>query len=172
MVVPERNIAKPVSVNLDIVMKPYNNNESTIEWPDDTTVNIQQGCPTLWASVGGPCSNSSSPLNSSPSSEMDYTEHISAQNNMDVEINSASLTQTHSGCNSSFNFLLLVSQPLGASYIDNVVNTSNPLPQGSDINYSVSPPALEPLFIPYQTNQPVDPQLWDSITNGHLLDLW
>ena len=31
MVVPERNIAKPVSVNLDIVMKPYNNNESTIE---------------------------------------------------------------------------------------------------------------------------------------------
>ena len=40
MVVPKYNIVKSVSVNLDIVIKSYNNNKSTIEQLDDTTVNI------------------------------------------------------------------------------------------------------------------------------------
>jgi len=45
----------------------------------------------LQASMGGPCNNSLFPLNSSLSSEMNYAERVSAQNNMDIEINSISL---------------------------------------------------------------------------------
>jgi len=86
MVAPERNIANFSSVNLDIDMLPHNI-EPINERPADIAVNIQRGRPTSPASVGGPRSNSPSPVNSSPPSQMDYAERISAQNNMDVEVN-------------------------------------------------------------------------------------
>jgi len=73
MVVPEHNIVKTLSINLDAVMRP-NNTGLTIEQPKDTTVNIQHGHPTLCASIRGPCNNSLLPLNSSPPSKIDYTK--------------------------------------------------------------------------------------------------
>jgi len=38
-----------------------------------------------------------------------------------------------------------------------------------DPSILVSPPALEPLAIPYQANQPMDSQLWDSNFNSVFL---
>jgi len=43
----------------------------------------------------------------------------------------------------------------------NEANSPIPLPYVNGTNYSVSPPNLEPSAIPYQANQPIDPQLWD-----------
>ena len=45
-----------------------------------------------------------------------------------------------------------------------------PLPHVNNTNYLVSLLDLEPLAIPYQANQPVDPQLWDR--NSNLISLF
>jgi len=36
------------------------------------------------------------------------------------------------------------------------------VPHGIDTNNTLSSPSLEPLVIPYQANQPADPQLWNG----------
>ena len=53
-------------------------------------------------------------------------------------------------------------------HVRNEANSSNPLPH-VNTNYLVSPLDLEPLAIPYQANQPADPQLWDR--NFNLISL-
>jgi len=44
--------------------------------PNNMAINIQQGCPVSRASVGGPQSLSPLPIDSSASSDMDYTERV------------------------------------------------------------------------------------------------
>ena len=46
----------------------------------------------------------------------------------------------------------------------------NSVPQDNSINYSATPLDLEPSAIPYQANQPADPQLWDR--NFSLISLF
>lgn len=48
----------------------------------------------------------------------------------------------------------------------NEANLPIPPPHVNGINYSVSPPDLEPSAIPYQANQPAGPQLWDGDFNS------
>ena len=52
----------------------------------------------------------------------------------------------------------------------NEANLPIPPPHVNGINYSVSPPDPEPSAIPYQANQPADPQLWDR--NSNLISLF
>jgi len=55
-------------------------------------------------------------------------------------------------------------------YDHNETYPSNPAPQNNNINYLATLLDLEPLAIPYQANQPVDPQLWDR--NFSLISLF
>jgi len=48
----------------------------------------------------------------------------------------------------------------------NEANSPIPPPHVNGINYSVSPPDLEPSAISYQANQPTDQQLWDRDFNS------
>ena len=54
---------------------------------DDTMFNIQRDHLTTRANDQGPCSTSSSPMdNLFMLFECDYTEHVAAQNNMEMEV--------------------------------------------------------------------------------------
>jgi len=99
-------------MNTDIVMHPVNL-ESTTERPANTTVNIQCRWSLSQVSTGGPCSISSSSMDSSLPSKMDYVEQITEQNNMDIKVNNPLLFLVQS--NPTFNFVSLVPQPIHAN---------------------------------------------------------
>jgi len=58
------------------------------ERPANTVDDIPQDRPPSRPSIGGPRSASSSPMDSSPPSEVNYTEYLLVQNGMDVELDS------------------------------------------------------------------------------------
>ena len=73
------------------------NHEYTHERPANTTVNIQWGRPISCISIGEPCSTSSSPIDSSLPSKMDYAECVQLQNNMDVKEDNKPIPLVQSG---------------------------------------------------------------------------
>jgi len=119
---------------------------------DNTAFNIQQGHPTTWAADSSSHSIFSSPIdNESTPSECDYAECVVALNNIEVEV---SLTSPSSNI-PSYNFLLSPSQSSRTSNEE----TLNSMPNG-DTNTSMEP--FPPTVIPYSTNVPADPSLWDG----------
>jgi len=61
-------------------------NQPNPKRPLNTAVNIQHGCTFQRNSFNSPCSLSYSPMDSSPSSEVDYAERVAtASNRMDIE---------------------------------------------------------------------------------------
>ena len=95
MVAPEFSIANPSFVNSQI--NPYMN-ISNIERPPDTAVNIQHSWLLSQSSTRGPCSPSLLSMDSSPPSEMDYTERMTTNNNrMDIEMLNPKTSGPHMG---------------------------------------------------------------------------
>ena len=54
------------------------------------------------------------------------------------------------------------SSQTSVSHDHNKAYLPNSVPQDNGINYLATPPDLEPSAIPWQANQPADPQLWDG----------
>ena len=129
------------------------NLNNTLTRPEDDAYNIQHGRSTSRTSTNGPCSNSLSPMdNSSPPSEVDYAERVTANCNMDIEITDPSLP---SGENiTCFPFSLPASNPcVSLEEAPNHATSSN-----IDISMEPSPPKV----ILYSANVPADPSLWDG----------
>jgi len=154
IVVPKHSTANPTPVTSDIVMNSHNL-ETTTEQPANTTVNIQHGCLTSWASVGGPCSSSPSPIDFYPPLNMDYAEQISAQNNMNIKVNSLGPTLTYGNHKLLFNFSLPAFQP---TYV-NSMEMPNPS-QAYEHDSSIE--SFPSTVIPYSANVPANLSLWDS----------
>jgi len=90
--------------------------------------------------------------NSSPPLEVDYAERVAANCNMDIEITDPSLPSAENA--TCFSFSLPASNPcVPLEEVPNSATTSN-------IDISTEPSPLE--VIPYSTNVPADPSLWDG----------
>ena len=129
------------------------NPNTTSARPEDDAYNIQHGRSTSRTSTNGPHSNSPSPMdNSSPPLEVDYAERVAANCNMDIEITDPSLPSAENA--TCFSFSLPASNPcVPLEEVPNSATTSN-----IDISTEPSPPEV----IPYSTNVPADPSLWDG----------
>ena len=139
MVAPEFSVANPSLTNTPT--NPYMN-VPNLERPPDTAVNIQRGRPLTRNNTINPRSPSFSPMDSSPPSEMDYAERISIENNkMDIEIANLEMEG------------LYTSSPHA--------NTLQTPPQNTEAPNNVTDP-VTPSAIPYETNAPADPNLWDG----------
>jgi len=149
MVAPERSIANPSFSNL--AMNP----EYTRERPADTAVNIQRGRPSSRISVGGPRSASSSPVDSSPPSEMDYAERVQLQNNMDVEEDNEPSPPVQSGPARTADSAFQAPQPTCGNSMEALNSTPT-------ARYENSTEPFPPAVIPYSANVPADPNLWDG----------
>ena len=121
--------------------------------PEDDAYNIQRECSMSHTSAKGPCSNSPSPMNdSSPPSEIDYAERVATNCNMDVEVATPSLPPGN--VSSGFTFSLPLSNPRAP-----LEEAFNSAPSGEiDVSSEPSPP----LVIPYSSNVPANPSLWDG----------
>ena len=120
---------------------------------EDNAYNIQCGCLMSHTSTNRPRSNSPSLMDdSSPPSEVDYAEYITANCNMNIEIMDPSLP---SGENvTCFPFSLPASNPhVSLEEAPNSATSSN-----IDISTEPSPPKV----ILYSANVPADPSLWDG----------
>ena len=129
------------------------NPNTTSARPEDDAYNIQHGRSTSRTSTNGPHSNSPSPMdNSSPPLEVDYAERVAANCNMDIEITDPSLPSAENA--TCFSFSLPASNPcVPLEEVPNSATTSN-------IDISTEPSLPE--VIPYSTNVPADPSLWDG----------
>ena len=125
----------------------------TFARPEDDAYNIQRRRPTSSNSTKNPCSTSSSLMdNSSPPSEVDYAECVTANCNIDIEITDLSLSLVKNA--TCFSFSLLVSNPcVPLKEVPNSINIS-------DTNISTELSPLE--VIPYSANVPADPSLWNG----------
>lgn len=131
------------------------NLDYTLERPADTAVNIQRDRPTSRVSVGGPRSTSSSPMDSSPPSEMDCAECVCAQNNMDVVSDNAPSPPIQNAPDRTFDFALPASRPACGNSMEALNHTQA-------FEYENSKEPSPPAVIPYSANVPADPNLWDG----------
>ena len=106
-----------------------------------------------YTSAKGPRSNSPSLIDdSSPPSEINYAEHIATNCNMDVKVATPSLPPGN--VSSGFTFSLPLSNP--CTPLEEALNSA---PSGEiDVSLEPSPPSV----IPYSSNVPADPSLWDG----------
>jgi len=86
------------------------------------------------------------------SSEGDYAECVATLNNIEVDASQTSLTSSDA---TLYNFMLPSSQPLHASH-EKALNPTH----ASEAYTSMEP--SPPMVIPYSTNIPADPSLWDN----------
>ena len=129
------------------------NLNTTLARLEDDTYNIQHERSTSHTSTNGPRSNSPSPIDdSSPPLEVDYAERVAANCNMDIEIIDPSLPLGENI--TCFPFSLPASNPRVS--LEEVPNSATP--SNIDIFTELSPPKV----IPYSTNVPADPSLWDG----------
>ena len=129
------------------------NTNSTNERPEDDAYNIQRGRSLSRISADGPRSNSPSPMDDSPPSEIDYAEIVASENN--IEMSAIGPLTSSNNLAQSFNFALPPSQPPRAAN----EATSDPASNGhSSASNEPSPPTV----IPYSANVPADPSLWDG----------
>ena len=120
---------------------------------EDDAYNIQRGRPMSHTSTNGLCSTSPSPMDdSSPPSEVDYAERVAANCNMDIEIADPSLPSAENATN--FSFSLLASDP-------RVPPEAAPNPAVTSYSDPFTEPS-PPEVIPYNTNVPADPSLWNG----------
>jgi len=128
------------------------NTNSTNKRPEDNAYNIQCRHLLSQISTDGPCSNSLSPMDKSPPSEIDYAERVASENN--IEMSAIGPLTSSNNLAQSFNFDLPLSQPPHAA---NEV-TSDPTSNGhSSASNEPSPPTV----IPYSANVPTNLSLWD-----------
>ena len=128
------------------------NVECTKMRPDDTALSIQRGRPPSYASTESSRSSSPSLMDDSPPSDCDYAERVAAQNNMDIEADNA---PSDAGPQ-RYDFAMPPSQTPCAPHED----APNDLPPTDKCN--MSPDPSPPTVIPYSTNVPADPNLWDG----------
>ena len=155
MVAPETSTANTHCFSPPSSMNAYHTNP---ERPADTAINIQRGRSSSRPSVGGPRSPSMSPMSASSESEMDYAERVALNNNMDVvENDNSTSTANITGTD-------MPSDPSVSSHVasnlthDN--NKANTLTQHEA--YIPSAQLTPPTVIPYSSNIPADPSLWDG----------
>jgi len=150
---PEFSLAnKPSLLVLNNLTTNMNPNITTAR-PENDAYNIQHRCLTSYASDRGPHSTSLSPMdNSSLSSEVNYAKHVATNCNMDIETIDPSFPSVKNFTRFSF------SLPASNSCVP-LEEAPNSVPIG-DNNISTEP--SPPLVIPYSTNVPADPSLWDG----------
>ena len=145
MVAPEFSVANPSFENTPT--NPYMNIPN-LERPPDTAVNIQRGRLPSRSYMRAPRSPSDSPMDSSPSSKVDYAERMAIESNkMDIETANQEMEGLYSSSPNP-NTLQTPSQNEAAS------NNTTP----SDL----STVPVTPSAIPYEANSPADPNLWDG----------
>jgi len=91
-------------------------------------------------------------MDDSPPSDCDYAKRVAAQNNMGIVADNAPLSNN----SQKYNFAMLSSQTPHASHKD-VPN--EPFPTD---NFNTPPEPFSPMVIPYSTNVPANPNLWDG----------
>jgi len=102
-------------------------------------------------------STESTESSESKASSIDYADRMQAQNHQSWADQLEEREQD-------------IPSQVNVPHVHNEANSPTPLPHVNGTNYSVSPLDLEPLAIPYQANQPADPQLWDR--NFNLISLF
>jgi len=116
------------------------NFENTTARPDNTALSIQRGCPPSHASTESSHSSSPSLIDDSPPSDCDYAERVAVQNNMDIVDDN---TPPSAG-SWKYDFAMPPSQTPHAPHEDTLNEPSSPM------------------VIPYSTNVPADPNLWNG----------
>ena len=140
MVVPEFSSANTFSVDSQ---NPYLNLPNP-ERPPDTAVNIQHGQLPQQDFTNRTRSPSSSPMDSSPPSEIDYAERVAASNNR-MKVETFDPTTDYSSTHMPHN--------------SHAYNKAAPIDSNQPAPSTLPVP---PSAIPYETNMPADPNLWDG----------
>jgi len=89
---------------------------------------------------------------------MDYVECIQAQV---VNLTWAEQVKNGETQSPSLSYTTVKNAILVIASMEPIVEPMH-VPHAAEADNETIPQGLEPLVIPYQTNQPIDPQLWDS----------
>ena len=151
MVAPTRELANTLHPTIS---KPQINLlELSKQYPMDIETDFPRGRPI-----------SSSPNSSrgvsviSAGSSMDYAERVQAQASNMTWAEQVEHGEVHS---LSLSYAPLKEVTPDTANMGPAVESMH-VPHAAELNCENTPQDLEPLVIPYQANQPVDPQLWDD----------